>query len=291
MNKRLFLLLILCASYPIQPAAIERLSLQVVCEIAEERYRRNLTAPEIAAIERHCADAVAVLLGSRIGFVDFVADEARDNRFIVKLGKTRDEADPNAIREVKFELRVSGPLARERGREVSWKFRGLAESLNAIAPDTFADEITLRFAEALANGERQLVQDQLGRLVIADSAYPMPEDSSWVLPFSREDLRLAHNSEFRINAALVFPSSEEQYTYLVVLIGDFAEASHVPPEFHHKGKALHQGDDQNSREASIARLERASEVQVRHVTISHYEQPLDVAPTAPSELDLEGAVQ
>ncbi len=273
------------ATYSATPAALERLTLQVTCNLAEHRYRLDLTDDEIEQIETDCATGVAGLLGQKIGFLDFVAGEPRNNRLEIRIGKTSQEADSSAIRAVNFEIEVSGDNVTNPGKPVIWSFRSVDEYLDVPAAMTFADAITIRFGELLEHGEAQLVRDQLGRLAIAGSAFPMPTDQSWLLPFSREELGIDDNSEFRIKAALVFPSSEERFTYHVILFGDFASASHVPAEFHHKVKALHLRDDKLEDQAeSIQRLRRASDVRVEYVSISRYVPAILPERTSPSDL-------
>lgn len=284
MSKRLFIFFTFIVFCPTQLTAIERLSLQVICELSEHRYRNDLTDPEIRQIDADCASEMAELLDDKINFLDFVAGEPRPNQLTIKLGKTKLEADPNAIRAVNFEIEVSGANVREAGKPVTWEFRSLDEYPDVPPADGFVDAILARFAKILKHNDKQLVQDQLGRLVIAGSAFPMPADESWLLPFSREELGVADKSEFKIKAALVFPSSEERFTYQVILIGDFAVANHVPSEFHHKVKALHQGDDTLSKEESIKRLARASNVRVEYVTINHYVPIGQPGRSSPSDL-------
>jgi hypothetical protein len=289
MNKRIFVILVLLATYPQTPMAIERLSLQVVCNFAEERYRRDLNGGEIAEIERNCASDVAKLLGDKIGFLDFVAGETRGNQLRLKLGKTKNEADPTAIRAVNFDIVVSGTDVKEKGEPVVWEFRDIHGYLDVPSSvETFSDAIAVRFAEILEHNARQLVSNQLGRLAIADTAYPMPAARSWLLPFSREELGIAHRSQFKIKAGLIFPASNEEYIYYVVLVGDFETSSNVPVEFHHKGKALHQHDDVLPKEESIENLENASEVKVQYVTVYHYEPISEPESTSPSNLDTTG---
>ena len=268
--------------------AIERLTLQVVCELAEQRYRDSLTVEEIGQIEADCAQRLANLLATRIGFLDFVSGSSKPNQLIVRLGKTAQEADPGEIRAVNFDIAVKGSDVQEKGEPVFWNFRSIAEYLQVPAPDTFADAITVRFGEELVKNDTQLVQNQLSRLMIADSAFPIPRQQSWLLPFSRDELKTADDSTFKIKAALIFPTSEERFTYEVVLFGDFAAAPDVPEAFHHKVKALHLGDDKLPQAASIERLKTADDVRILHVFVSRYVPPSAPTRTSPSNLAFDG---
>ena len=281
-HQALFLVLLVVCSTPL--TAIERLSLQVVCHLAEHRFRINLTGDEAAQIEAACAEDVAGLLDRKISFLNFVAGEERSNRLIIRIGKTSQEADPNAFRAVNFEIEVAGDNVIEPGKPVIWEFRGVAEYLDVPSAATFADAIAVRFSERLENSGEQLVGGQLGRLQIAGSAFPIPTEQSWLLPFAREELGFAYDSEFKIKAALIFPNSEEHFTYQVVLFGDFASATDVPAEFHYKVKALHLGDDKLTQEASIQRLSKANEVRVEFVMISRYVPISRPGRTSPSAL-------
>jgi hypothetical protein len=283
-KKRLalsFILLVVCST-PL--TAIERLSLQVVCHLAEHRFRINLTDDEAAQIEAACASDVAGLLGKKISFLNFVGGEERSNRLVIRIGKTSQEADPNAFRAVNFEIEVTGDSVIQPGKPLIWEFRGVAEYLDVPSAATFADAIAVRFSEILENNGEQLVGGQLGRLQIAGSAFPLPSEQSWLLPFAREELGFADDSEFKIKAALIFPGSEERFTYQVVLFGDFASATNVPSEFHNKVKALHLGDDKLAQAASIQRLGKANEVRVEFVMISRYVPISRPERTSPSSL-------
>ena len=286
MSKNWTLVFVLLAIFSAQVAAIDRLPVEVTCQLAEHRYRINLTDDEIKQIETDCASEVAGLLGERISFLDFVAGEERNNKLGIRIGKNKQEADPNAIRPVNFEIEVNGSNVMQRGEPVIWNFRSVAEYLQVPSAATFADAIAVRFVETLESNEEQLVRGQLGRLVIADSAFPMPTEQSWLLPFSREERGIADNSEFKIKAALVFPSSEEHFTYKVVLFGDFKSATDVPAKFHNKVKALHLGDDKLAQEASIQRLTMADGVRVEYVVISRYVPMSEPNRTSPSNLTL-----
>jgi len=286
MSKNRTLVFALLVTFSAQVAAIDRLSLEVVCELAEHRYQQTLTSDEIKQVESSCASEVAELLGERISFFEFVAGVERDNKLEIRIGKNKQEADSSAFRPVNFEIEVSGINVMEQGEPVIWNFRSVAEFLDLPSATTFADAIAVRFTERLENNEEQLVRGQLGRLLIAGSAFPMPAEQSWLLPFSREELGIADNSEFKIKAALVFPSSEEHFTYNVVLFGDFASATGVPSDFHNKVKALHLGDDKLAQEASIKRLTTADDVRVEYVLISHYVQMSEPDHTSPGNLTL-----
>ena len=286
MSKTWTLVFMLLATFSTPITAIERLSLEVTCRLAEHRYRINLTDGEIKQIEADCATETAGLLGKKIGFLSFVAGEERDNKLVIRIGKNKQEADPNAIRPVNFEIEVDGSNVMEQGEPVIWNFRSVAEYLQVPSAATFADAVAVRFGERLESNEDQLVRGQLGRLVIAGTAFPMPTEQSWLLPFSRDELGIADNSEFKIKAALVFPSSEERFTYNVILFGDFASASDVPSEFHNKAKALHLSDDKLTQAASIQRLTTADGVRVEYVAISHYVPMSAPNRTSPSDLTL-----
>lgn len=286
MMKTFALILSLLILIATPAASVERQSVQVVCQLAEHRYRINLTATEIKQIESDCATELADTLKNNIGFLDFVAGDERDNKLVIRIGKTKDEADPNAIRAVNFEIEVTGTQVTEPSALLTWTFRSVDEFLLIPSAATFVDAIRLRFAEALQTNEQQLVEEQLGRLIIADSAYPMPTEQSWLLPFSREELGIADNTEFKIRAALFFPSSEERFTYTVMLFGDFTSDSSVPPEFHHALKALQLGDDKLSQADSIQRLQNAQDVQVKYVVVSRYVPMVAPQRTPPSDLTL-----
>ena len=284
MNKRLTFLLALITIYSFQALAIERRTLQVTCDLAEHRYLLNLTAAQTSQIETTCASEVASLLAKKIGFLDFVAGQDQDNKLEIKIGKTSEEANPDAFRAVNFEIEIKGPNVKESGSATIWEFRSVDEYFDVPAADTFADAILLGFAENLAILGEQLVEQQLGRLEIAVSSFPMPQEQSWLLPFSREELGIADDSKFKIKAALAFPSSQERFTYHVILFGDFETANGVPSEFHHKVKALHLRDDKLEQAPSLQRLTSADDVRVEYVMISRYVPIARPERTSPSGL-------
>ena len=286
-NPKFILGLLVLAVLP--AAAGERVPVRVVCELAEHRYRINLTDDQINRIDTDCAAGLAETLQARIGFLEFVAGTPADNTLSVRIGKSKEEADPNAFRPVEFSIELSGGDVAESGSAVSWPFRTVEEFLQIPSADTFADAIRVRFAEGLQLNEQQLIGQQLGRLVITKSAWPMPTERSWLLQLSREELCLADNSELRIRAALVFPDSEERFTYSVRLFGDFNTAPGVPPQFHHSLKALQLPGDDLPLDMSLQRLQSADDIQISYVVVSRYVPAVAPARTSPTGLDVSAA--
>jgi hypothetical protein len=284
MKKCITLVVALITICSFQAAAIERRSLEVTCQLAEHRYLLNLTAAQISQIETSCANEISSLLNKKIGFLDIVAGVNQDNKLQIKIGKTSAEADPGAFRAVNFEIEIQGENVIELGDQTIWEFRSVDEYFDVPSADTFADAIAVGFKENLEIHEEQLVEEQLGRLVIAGSAFPIPQEQSWLLPFSREELGIADDSKFKIKAALAFPNSEEHFVYYVILFGDFDTATGVPSEFHHKVKALHLRDDKLEQEPSLQRLTRADNVKVEYVLISRYVPIVRPERTSPSGL-------
>lgn len=278
---------LLLALHPAVSNPAPRVNVQVVCELAEHRYRIGLTSQQSAAIETDCAGRLAALLADTIGFLDFSAGTPQSDQLVVRIGKSAAEADPDAFRAVMMDIAVRGDDVSESGEAVSWTFRTLDEYLKVPSPDTFADAIAERFGVELQANEAHLVSAQLAHLAIAASAFPMPEDKSWLLPFERGELGVADESEFRIRAELQTPTSRERFTYAVALIGDFTSASNVPPQFHNKLKALHLGDDRLAQVASIERLQSADQVTVLQVSITRYVPAARPGHTSPSALRVQ----
>jgi hypothetical protein len=284
-RNRYFALLLL--AFIASPAyAIERLSVEVVCQLAEERYRLGLTSVKIAEIETDCGKQLADLFGKKFGFLHFASGESHEDQLIVRIGKSAQEADVNAFRAVDAEMWVEGSNVSGRGKAVTWTFRSLEDYLKVPTADAFADAITLRFAAELENIEAHFVRAQLVNLGIADSAFPMPQDGSWLLPFTREELGLDYDSVFKIEATLTVAAGTERFDYEVELFGDFNTATDVPQVFHHKVKALHLRDDKLTREKSLERLASAEKVTVQNVAVSRYVPMSVLGRTSPSGLDL-----
>lgn len=267
--------------------AVETTSVQVTCELAEARYRFGMPAADIATAEAGCAARLAELLNIRFAFLEFVAGENRDNKLLVRIGKSAVEVSPDAIRDVDMQISVDGPNVKEAGKEVSWTFRGKQSFFYTPAADSFGDDVVVEFAAGLQENATQLVQDQLGRLEIANSAHALPDDKSWLLPFSRGELGLADNSTFKIKAKLITPPSEERFTYSVELFGDFASAADVPAEFHNSVKALHLRDDRLEQAESIERLKNAQDVEVMYIVVSRYVKADEPDRATPTSLDLD----
>ncbi len=286
MKRNQFYTLVLLALLTTQARAIDRLSVEVVCQLAEERYRLGLTAGQIAQIETDSSRQLAELLGSKFKFLRFVSGTSGDNQLIMRIGKSEQEAD--SFRAVNVETWVQGDNVTERGKTVTWTFRTVDDYLKVPTAEAFADDIALRFADELENIKAHLVQAQLGSLMIADSAFPMPQDKSWVLPFTRDELGVGYNSKFKIKTTLQVAAGTERFIYEVELFGDFRTATGVPPVFHNKVKALHLRDDKLTRAESLERLANADEVKVLHVTVSHYVPMSAPDRTAPSGLELDG---
>jgi hypothetical protein len=276
-----------CGLLPSAARSFDRLSVEVVCEVAEHRYRLGFAPGQISGIETDCGRQLAGLLAQRVRFLHFTSGAARNNRLVVRVGKSASEADPRSFRPVDMEVFVQGDDVAPGGEPVAWNFRALDEYLQVPSAESFADAVALRFADELQRNEAHLVEAQLSRLRIAESAFPIPEDQSWLLPFERGDLGIADASLLQIKAELRTPSSNERFTYTVELFGDFTSGAGVPPEFHNKLKALHIRDDKLAQDASIERLRAAEQVDVLYVAISRYVRAIEPNRTSPSELDLE----
>ncbi len=252
---------------------IDRVTLGVVCQLAEKRYLQNLQDQQVAAIERACAERLASELDTALAFLHFVADDNHVNRLVVRLGK-----DDSVVRPVDFAVWVEGNTVRGGSEPVIWPFRTVEEWLQIPTAEAFPDEIQLQFTDALRKNSDALVNLQLSRVAIADSAVPLPDDQSWRMPFTREELTTQDDSEFGIKARLDMPdNSQERYVYAVKLKGDFSNGA----------KVLHLRDDTFALAESLARLRRAENIEVIYVVVKHY-VPLQLpAATRPTDLVLD----
>lgn len=287
MKRGVIITLLLHALYASAAIPADRVDVEVVCELAEHRYRIGLTDQQADQIESHCAQQLAALLGDRITFLEFTAGSQHSNQLIVRVGKSAAEADPDAFRAVTMDIALQGDDVTESGDPVSWTFRTLDEYLKVPPPAAFAEAIVQRFADELQQNEAHLVKAQLAHIAIAESAFPLPQDQTWLLPFARGDLGVADDSEFSIKAELRTPTSRERFTYAVALIGDFTSASNVPAEFHNKVKALHLGDDRLPQVPSIQRLQSAESITVLQVSVTRYVPAAKPGRTTPSALRVE----
>ena len=252
---------------------IDRVTLGVVCQLAEERYLQNLRDEEVTAIETACAERLSRELDTALAFLHFVADSNHVNRLVVRLGK-----DDSAVRPVDFAVWVEGNTVQGNAEPVIWPFRTVGEWLQIPTAQAFPDEIQLQFTDALRKNADTLVNLQLSRVAIADSAVPIPDDQSWRMPFTREELTTQDDSEFGIKARLDMPdNSQERYVYDVKLKGDFSNGA----------KVLHLRDDTFALVESLERLRRAENIEVIYVVVKHY-VPLQLpAATRPTDLVLD----
>jgi hypothetical protein len=252
---------------------IDRVTLGVVCQLVEKRYLQNLRDEEVAAIEKACAERLSRELDATLAFLHFVADSNQVNRLVVRLGK-----DDSVVRPVDFAVWVEGNTVQGDAEPVIWPFRTVDEWLQIPTAEAFPDEIQLQFTDALRKNADSLVNLQLSRVAIADSAVPLPDDQSWRMPFTREELTTQDDSEFGIKARLDMPDdSQERYVYDVKLKGDFSNGA----------KVLHLRDDTFSLVESLERLRRAENIEVIYVVVKHY-VPLQLpAATLPTDLVLD----
>jgi hypothetical protein len=252
---------------------IDRVTLGVVCQLVEKRYLQNLRDEEVAAIEKACAERLSRELDATLAFLHFVADSNQVNRLVVRLGK-----DDSVVRPVDFAVWVEGNTVQGDAEPVIWPFRTVDEWLQIPTAEAFPDEIQLQFTDALRKNADSLVNLQLSRVAIADSAVPLPDDQSWRMPFTREELTTQDDSEFGIKARLDMPdNSQERYVYDVKLKGDFSNGA----------KVLHLRDDTFSLVESLQRLRRAENIEVIYVVVKHY-VPLQLpAATLPTDLVLD----
>jgi hypothetical protein len=173
---------------------------------------------------------------------------------------------------------VEGNTVQGNAEPVIWPFRTVGEWLQIPTAQAFPDEIQLQFTDALRKNADTLVNLQLSRVAIADSAVPNPDDQSWRMPFTREELTTQDDSEFGIKARLDMPdNSQERYVYDVKLKGDFSNGA----------KVLHLRDDTFALVESLERLRRAENIEVIYVVVKHY-VPLQLpAATLPTDLVLD----
>ena len=258
--------------------SLDRVTLGVVCQLVETRYLQTLRSAEIENIEKACAERLAGELDTEMAFLDFEPDSNHSNRLLVRLGK-----DDTAVRAVEFAVWVEGDAVQGKAEPVLWPFRTVGEWLQIPTAEAFPDEILLQFATALRKNLDVLVNLQLSRVVIADSAVPIPQDRSWRMPFTREELSTEDDSQFSIKARLEMPDdSQERYVYYVKLKGDFSDGA----------KVLHLGDDTFTLQDSLERLIQARNIEVIYVVVKHY-VPLQLPDTTlPTDLvlDNQGAV-
>ena len=138
-------------------------------------------------------------------------------------------------------------------------------------------QIAGKFGKGTEANSSAFVKQVLSKVSLIDDAFLLVDESSWVLPFSREELRVERDSEFSILVEMVIQHSIEEPTFTVKMVGHVLPSHpRVPAAYHNKMKTIIIDGD-------ATRLGQASQVDTKGVFIVHY-VPLETRSTSPSGL-------
>lgn len=224
----LTLLTLVLACSPLR--ASEKPRIAVRFSLVEPEYRKALTDTQILDLEEQVRSYIAVTLGAKIGFMDFVAPEESEHLLDFSLIRedTKDMDLKPLLGEVIFRIDFQSPTLEPRNPE-RWSFRG-SDEINKVVgeKDDFEEEIILKLSQADVRG---LLTNHLSRVSIAERGKLLPvlslvdtEKLEWklILPYRQMEICMELGS--RLSILLKIPTAlgirPKSYTAEVALIFD-----------------------------------------------------------------------
>lgn len=208
MNRpNLIFVILLMAAFPAVVFSGERPSLKVEFRLEQEDYR-DFYMDEIEYIENQAGDRIGEALQDQFGFFRFTSSYASDS-LVIALDNKEGSGSSSAMQEVGFRITAEGAHVSEYIEPVYWTYRDKS-MYNFTLPreaDNFTEDIVLAFNAGLSGKTDAVVDNVLSKIAIAEDALPKWNRRisiwCWVLPFTREDLQIALESQFRIVAQFI----------------------------------------------------------------------------------------
>lgn len=280
-NGALIAVFSLLASVPLARAdPLAKPVVQVRFDLAEENYAAAFLDEDETLLVDDLSLALAEVLKDRIGFIDFTL-ENKDDFLLIKLGKRSNEPGSDGIRPVYFWVSAEGPRVHDSG-QVDWLFRALDRSADAPGSSiNFAEEVLTAFEGHLKSDHDRLVEKVLSKIVLADHAHPWSAHERWVLPYSRLELRVDHDTAFTIRARVSKGGVSSLAKQTAIDIGDIEPPNpDIPSHFHHKIVAELEGEPQ---------LATADSVEAQEIYLIRYHRLSDhlLTPVPPSQVSEE----
>ena len=257
----------------------------VMAETAFQNRYDAATRQETATL---CTQGITDTLASALGFVEFAADDTT-NVLTVTLGRTAAQRGTGSgVWAVFLHLDLAGPAVTEETAEVNWLYRSEEQFFTPApaAPDLIADVLHVIGSRLdHEGGPEELVENLFSKMVLAQNAYPLPAEVSFLLPIDRGAWHIGAESEFRIVADVSLSTHNQTgRSHRVVDVGDCLELDDgVPPFFLRKIRVLlvdqtHKLDD----------MKTAQTIDAREIYLTVYRAPRDTLVIAtPADLELE----
>lgn len=257
--------------------------------LAEPSFANRYDAATRKAIADSCARRFATALDRALGFADFTSGDAA-NLLTVTLGLTADTRGVAAgLWPVDLTLDLAGPAVVEKTTPVRWEYRAESRFFDLIPPaDELVDDLDRLVAGQLDRdgGRAELVENLFSKMVLAQQAFPLRDEASFLLPFSRGQWRIGAESEFCVVADVTTSThTQSNRTHRVVDVGDCTQLTAGAPSFYLRKIQVRLVDDALKADE----LRRASRVVPREIFLTVYRAPRDtVAVATPTALDLGG---
>ena len=173
-------------------SAQDRPDVQVLFQISYENYRIEFNSPGLSTLseyEETARDSMMAWLNAQFPFLAFQAASASHSIEFNLTGNS-------------LGLKVQPTLntQTETYQTPAFYFRELAAVQNSIppTPQAFAGELKLRFLKWVNEHESRIIEDLFSHVPLCDKATPRPESEDWALPFTKEDLKIDNNSQFKV---------------------------------------------------------------------------------------------
>lgn len=193
-------------STPISAWARDRPRMQIVFQLDEPLWLGKIVDDEHAVtdLNEEVAANLVHTFGSRIGFIDFVTEPAPQQ---LKISLLRHPVDPGTdFIPTDFKLEVLGLPPDEGQPTLLLPFRSGVEYVESITYQGLIDEARRRMETRLTTGTylADIVRDLLSHVSISSEVHVirLGNMSVAVIPWSRDEIRMAASSEFTIKTPI-----------------------------------------------------------------------------------------
>ena len=175
---------------------------------------------------------VAYVLSNTLGFIDFTDEPCKDT-LLISLEPLLNT--PSMLREIGFRFSIRGShVSQHVDSSVYWKMRDAAEFMAPWgSTGSFLRNLRNTFGASLQSQKDNLVTVLFSKMHICESALLLPRERVWVLPYTKDALRMDRESRIYVFCNFKKPSLEIQQGYDATVVGTKTppDSATVPTEF------------------------------------------------------------
>lgn len=214
-------LLLLISNFPASVLPDDKPTLTLSFKIAQGDYCQRFPGDTLLIIEKTCMKGITDLLNSYFGFLRFTEDRSPDSLLIT----LDDGQEPTAFAkmpEVGFWITVRGPHISGRIQEVYWIFRPWENyDLPLGSQAALINEVLEKLGNRFRKEDHEMVERLFSKIQLADTALPIREELTWVLPFTRKVLCVDDDSQFWIENEFRDSLGTSRRRYTTLANGDY----------------------------------------------------------------------